>query len=615
MVAEEPPVDDQELYSSWALLIQTSLLVGALWTSYYLQIKKIRAIHETVVSIFAGMFVGLIIRLSPGSVIQKMDNFFRNFGTILTFALVGTFISALVTGFLVAFLGLIGIVALSFLDSMIFGAILSATDPVTVLAIFQTFKVDPKLYSVIFGESILNDAVAILHKYPPIESCMIGLIAYNSYFLSNGLQMSGIVSLLFCGITLKHYAYDNMSLRTKRTTKYMFRVMAQLSENFIFIYLGLTLFTMNLEYKPAFIFFTMIIICVSRYCAVFPLSNLINAVARYRKRAEHLPHAHQVMLFWAGLRGAVAFALSAGLVHEMRTTILVVVVLSVIVFGGTTSRMLEILRIRTGVEDEDSGDSDYEDSSLGGNKYDAFEDVGHHRHLRSRGTNGNTTFYFSHSPENSLGSDDSIISIENNGLLTQSSSAAARAKADQAHWFISFDNRFLKPLFSRHNSDQSSPAKEQWRHENLIRRGVVGGGLRVHPSSGSSSDNSKTISSAAALNERDVGDGGGNNGSELLSIAGTKFELPPIDSGSSFLNIAGVVRSRNNSTENLSLRSITPVNTSNRNLETSTSAAPHPTNHDSNNSNNNNSSRSNINHERHVSDDDEKPLLDLSSNS
>lgn len=54
--------------------------------------------------------------------------------------------------------------------------------------------------------------------------------------------MSGIVSLLFCGITLKHYAYHSMSRRTQRTTKYMFSILAQLSENFIFIYLGLNLY-------------------------------------------------------------------------------------------------------------------------------------------------------------------------------------------------------------------------------------------------------------------------------------------------------------------------------------------------------------------------------------
>ncbi|MBE7181080.1 MAG: cation:proton antiporter, partial [Terriglobus roseus] len=53
----------------------------------------------------------------------------------------------------------------------------------------------------------------------------------------------GIVALLFCGICMKHYAYHNMSRRTQLTTKFVFQVMAQLTENFIFIYLGLSLFT------------------------------------------------------------------------------------------------------------------------------------------------------------------------------------------------------------------------------------------------------------------------------------------------------------------------------------------------------------------------------------
>ncbi len=44
-----------ELYSSWALFILVSLLMATLWMSYYLQLKKIRAVHETVVSIFGGI--------------------------------------------------------------------------------------------------------------------------------------------------------------------------------------------------------------------------------------------------------------------------------------------------------------------------------------------------------------------------------------------------------------------------------------------------------------------------------------------------------------------------------------------------------------------------------
>jgi sodium/hydrogen exchanger-like protein 6/7 len=68
------------------------------------------------------------------------------------------------------------------------------------------------------------------------------------------------------------------------------------------------------------------------------------------------------MLFWAGLRGAVGVALAAGITGEnadaLRTTILVVVVLTVVIFGGTTARMLEILGIRVGVEDDDDSSDD-----------------------------------------------------------------------------------------------------------------------------------------------------------------------------------------------------------------------------------------------------------------
>ena len=50
----------------------------------------------------------------------------------------------------------------SLIECLIFGSTLSATDPVTILAIFNQYKVDPKLYTVIFGESLLNDAVSIV---------------------------------------------------------------------------------------------------------------------------------------------------------------------------------------------------------------------------------------------------------------------------------------------------------------------------------------------------------------------------------------------------------------------------------------------------------------------
>ncbi|KAI9805140.1 MAG: hypothetical protein M1825_000974 [Sarcosagium campestre] len=410
------------------------------------------------------MVVGFIIRVTPGTSIQSavsfdyqfffnlllppiilasgyelhQANFFRNIGTILTFAFAGTFISAIVLGLILylwtrlPFNGL----DITFVEAISVGATLSATDPVTILAIFNTYKVDPKLYTIIFGESILNDAIAIVlfetaqrykdggpggsltifslfegvgifllvffgslvfgvlvgiatalglkytlvRRFPKIESCLVILIAYASYFFSTGCHLSGIVSLLFCGITLKHYAYYNMSRRTQLTTKYLFQVLAQLSENFIFVYLGLTLFTdRHLVFEPFFTLIAIVGICAARWAAVFPLSGAINWFLRYRSRrkgrevAEELPYSYQAMLFWAGLRGAVGVALAAGLTGEnaqsLRATVLVVVVLTVIIFGGTTARMLEILGIRTGVEDEIDSDDEFDIEHVGGTYY------------------------------------------------------------------------------------------------------------------------------------------------------------------------------------------------------------------------------------------------------
>ncbi|KAF1813283.1 sodium/hydrogen exchanger [Eremomyces bilateralis CBS 781.70] len=482
---DETGAGQKEIFASWSLFILIGLLIIALFTSYVLQTRRIQAVHETVISIFAGMVVGLILRLTavqsvlgavsfdyqfffnlllPPIILASgyelhQGNFFRNIGTILTFAFAGTFISAMVLGVILWLWTRIGLdgMDVTFVETMSVGATLSATDPVTILAIFNTYKVDPKLYTVIFGESILNDAIAIVlfetaqkykegaqggkltvfslfesigvfllvffgslviglvvgmmtslmlkftmvRRFPKIESCLVILVAYASYFLSNAIHMSGIVSLLFCGICMKHYAYHNMSRRTQLTTKFIFQVMAQLSENFIFIYLGLSLFTeTTLEYKPMFILVTVVGICVARWCSVFPLSKAINWFLRYRARrqgredtADELPFAYQAMLFWAGLRGAVGVALAAGLTGPngtvLRATVLVVVVLTVIIFGGTTARMLEILGIRTGVVEEIDSDDEFDIEVVTGGTYSRRQGAGFgHTPRASNATNG-----------------------------------------------------------------------------------------------------------------------------------------------------------------------------------------------------------------------------------
>lgn len=195
---------------------------------------------------------------------------------------------------------------------------------------------------------------------------------------------------------------------------------------------------------------------------------LINAVSRAFGNAEKLlPRSHQLMLFWAGLRGAVAFALSSALVGAsapaMRTTVLAVVVLTVLIFGGTSNRMLQLLNIRTNVIEPDDSGSEDEDQEVEPARYrrlrlqsqdrftsnddllvDVMDDVEYGNGTGQHGRNTNTD-----------------VSI---GGLLSGPLGDPVPEPVQPHWFMSFDERYLKPLFSkRHIQARNQTLAEYWK--------------------------------------------------------------------------------------------------------------------------------------------------------
>ena len=365
-----------------------------------------------------------------------------------------------------------------------------------------------------------------LHLYPSIESCLVALSAYTCYFFSNGLSMSGIVSLLFCGITLKHYAYHTMSQRTQRATKYIFSTLAQLTENFIFIYLGMSLFTsapvsesVTNYVRPVFIVIATISVVFTRYVAVFPLSQAINFFHKHARgqRHEELPHSYQMMLFWAGLRGAVGVALAAGFKGQnaqmMRTTVLIVVVLTVVIFGGTTARMLEVLGIRTGVEDDAGGSSDEDEPlpvpgrnawvGLGGNngrgsrflddESSAFVQppreehrigthynsrlYNHHHQFLNQNLNNNNSLplspsgaNFSSASSDSYDSDADMLPLApappeniNNNTHHPLRANISSVVGEDGKWFQALDERYLLPIFSNATASRTFHARRARR--------------------------------------------------------------------------------------------------------------------------------------------------------
>uniref|UniRef100_A0A8D8ULI3 Sodium/hydrogen exchanger n=1 Tax=Cacopsylla melanoneura TaxID=428564 RepID=A0A8D8ULI3_9HEMI len=344
----------------------------------------------------------------------KRKYFFKNLGAILTFALIGTTISSFVIGTLMyVFLQLVPNLksGFTFLDALYFGALISPTDPLTILAIFNDLKVDVNLYALVFGESVLNDAVAIVlsgaiqnyeeryqsgtggfeanafllavgdfagifslslligavmgcitailtkftrvRDFPILESALFVLMSYSTFLIAEASDLTGVVSVLFCGMCQAHYTYNNLSSDSRKRTKRLFELLNFLAENFIFSYIGVSMFTFpKHHFNIGFICAGFICALIGRAANIYPLSLLLNI-----GRKPKIPLNFQHMLFFAGLRGAMSFALAirntvSDARQAMLTTTSLIVIGTVIVQGGATMQLLHWFKIPVGVDEE-----------------------------------------------------------------------------------------------------------------------------------------------------------------------------------------------------------------------------------------------------------------------
>ncbi|XP_010833387.1 PREDICTED: sodium/hydrogen exchanger 8 isoform X2 [Bison bison bison] len=321
-------------------------------------------------------------------------NFFQNIGSIALFAVFGTAISAFVADV---------ISKLNMTDSFAFGSLISAVDPVATIAIFNALHVDPVLNMLVFGESILNDAVSIvltntaegltrknmsdvsgwqtflqalgyflkmffgsaalgtltglisalvlkhidLRKTPSLEFGMMIIFAYLPYGLAEGISLSGIMAILFSGIVMSHYTHHNLSPVTQILMQQTLRTVAFLCETCVFAFLGLSIFSFPHKFEISFVIWCIVLVLFGRAVNIFPLSYLLNFF-----RDHKITPKMMFIMWFSGLRGAIPYALSLHLDLEpmekrqlIGTTTIIIVLFTILLLGGSTMPLIRLVDI------------------------------------------------------------------------------------------------------------------------------------------------------------------------------------------------------------------------------------------------------------------------------
>jgi len=315
-----------------------------------------------------------------------------NLWPILLLAVPGVFLAV----------GIVGIVLhfgsrLPWSSALLFGAMISATDPVSVLALFKKLNLPARLTTIIEGESLFNDGTAavvfniILGIVAGVSSAPVGelfwdslrelffvifggiavgavigllasklisffddhlleitlttIAAYGSLLLAEILHVSPVIAVLATGLTIGNYGRrTGMSPTTQVAVNSFWEYGAFVVNSLVFLLIGMEMHITMFQ-NVSVIFWAVLAMSISRIVAVYGLMPLL-----YRFDVA-LPLRWQHVLFWGGLRGSLSIALVLSLPATLpgRSTLVIMVfgavAFSLLVQGLTMSPLIQRLKL------------------------------------------------------------------------------------------------------------------------------------------------------------------------------------------------------------------------------------------------------------------------------
>jgi monovalent cation:H+ antiporter, CPA1 family len=290
--------------------------------------------------------------------------------------------------------GMHWIVGWSWIGAALFGVLIAATDPVSVIASFREMGCQPRVSMVVESESLLNDGVAAVGfavlsavaagasanaasvgpaflwtlgggiligvavsaailfvvgrtDDPLVEITLTTIAAYGSFLIAEHFHASGIISALCAGLMVGSFGWARfVSEQGRERLRGAWEYFAFLANSFVFILIGMNVANQPLrELGSLAAAAAVLLVLAGRLLSIYPLSALFSR-SRWR-----LPAAYEHTLFWGGLRGALALALALAVPANVAergqiiVTAFVVVAFSILVQGLTMPWLIKRLEL------------------------------------------------------------------------------------------------------------------------------------------------------------------------------------------------------------------------------------------------------------------------------